>query len=290
MEETGLTFDEKVERFRQSIATEEDRAAYAESWAELILPNLPAEATVRNIFTIERLPAGASPTYTLDFDYISAWVLPKMGAHPINLLQTEEVTIPTFEVAGHVSYKLQLARDGRFQVADKARQRLLDSIVDLEEEQGWAVLKAAVSADNTVNLTSTETGLSLAVINQCFKVMEARRGYRITDIYASPNKIADIRTWTVTTISDEVQRRIFDGKGLGSIWGANIHKVYGLDDDEAYFVDGREGLLGYMPIREDLRTFDDPTAIKSFRVGVIAYEHIGFGVLDPDRIVKAVLD
>lgn len=290
MEDVELNFDEKVERFRQSIATEEDRAAYAETWAELILLKLPVEATVRNIFTIERLPAGASPTYTLDFDYISAWVLSKMGAHPTNLLQTEEVTIPTFEVAGHVSYKLQLARDGRFQVADRARLRLTDSIVDLEEDAGWSVLKASVSLANTIDLTGTETGLSLGTINQAFRVMEARRGYQITDIYASPNKVADIRTWAVTTISDEVQTRIFDNKGMGSIWGANIHKVYGLDDDEAYFIDGREGLLGYMPIREDLRTFDDPTAIKSFRVGIIAYEHIGFGVLDPDRIVKAVLD
>ena len=285
-----LTFEQKVERFRQSVASEEDRNAYAESWAELILVKLPAEATVRNIYTIERLPAGASPVYTLDFDYVNAWVLPKMGSHPINLLQTEEVTIPTFEVAGHVSYKLQLARDGRFQVADQARRRLKDSIVDLEETQGWTVLKAAVTAGNTFDLTATEDGLSLGVINQGFKVMEARRGYKITDIYASPNKVADIRTWTVTTISDEVQTRVFDNKGLGSIWGANIHTVYGLDDDEVYFIDGREGLLGYMPIREDLKTFDDPTAIKSFRVGIIAYEHIGFGVLDPDRIVKAVVD
>jgi hypothetical protein len=116
--------------------------------------------------------------------------------------------------------------------------------------------------------------------------MEGRRGYKITDIYASPNKIADIRMWTVTTISPDVQTRVFDNKGMGSIWGANFHTVYGLDDTEAYCIDARPGLLGYMPIREELRTFDDPTAIKSYRVGIIAYENIGFGILDPDRIVK----
>jgi len=285
-----LTYLEKVERFKEAHASAENRQAYLAAWAEMIREKLPAEATVRSIYTIEQLPPGAEARYVLDFDYVNAWIMPKMGAIPQNILQTEEVTINTFEIVNHVSYKMQLAKDGRMDVASRARQRLLDGLVDMEESQGWAVLKAAVTDDNIVNLTSSEEGLSLKTISGAFKKMEARRGYKVTGIFASPNKVADIREWTVTDISDEVQTRVFDDKGMGSIWGANIYPVYGLADTEAYFIDTRPGLLGYMPIRDELETFDDPVAVLSLRVGVIAHERLGFGVLDPDRIVKAVLD
>jgi hypothetical protein len=76
---------------------------------------------------------------------------------------------------------------------------------------------------------------------------------------------------------------------MPSIYGAQIHVVHFLSDSEAYLIDARSDIndpIGYMPIRDELRTFDDPTAIKKFRVGVVAYEEIGFVVMNANRIVK----
>jgi hypothetical protein len=282
----SLSFEEKCERFRQTIASDENRVAHAASFGELILLELPAEASVRSIFTVDPLPKGAVPLYTIDIDTISAWILPKMGQHPINLVTAEEVTIPTFEVTGDVTYKLQMVRDGRFNIADRARQRLMDSIVDQEEDAGWTLLRAGCGVANTVANTGGDTGLTKKLISSALALIEDNRGYTGTDLYVSSNKAADIRDWEYTKVDPTTMREIFVDGGLGSIWNINIHVVHFLADTEAYLFDTRSDKLGFMPIREELKTFDDPTAIKKYRVGVIAYEEIGFGVLDTQCIVK----
>ena len=281
----SMSFDEKCESFRKTIASRESREAHAAAFGELILKELPSEASVRSIFTVDVLPAGASPLYTIDIDTIDAWVLPKMGQHPINLVSAEEVTIPTWELTGDVTYKLQFARDGRFNVGERARLRLMDSIVDQEESAGWTLLRAACSATNTV----TAVGLTKALISNAMALMESNRGYQPTDLYVSSNRAADIRNWDYTTIDPTTQREIFVDGGLGSIWNINIKVVWFLEDTEAYLFDSRENKLGYMPIRNPLVTYDDPTAIKKYRVGIIAYEEIGFGVLDSQCIVRLTI-
>jgi len=280
---------EKEDMFRKTIASVESREANAASFGQLILEQLPSEATVRSIFTVDVLPPGANTLYTIDIGQINAWVLPKMGEHPINLVSAEEVTIPTFEVTGDVTYKIQFARDGRFNVADKARARLKDSIVDQEESAGWTLLRSAVTAGNTVPEPGGDPGLTKALISKGLAKMRSHRGYQAVDLYVSVNRASDIRDWEYTKIDPTTMRQIFVEGGLGSIWNMNITEFYFLEDDEAYIFDSRDDKLGYMPIRDELRTYDDPTAIKKYRVGIIAYEEIGFGVLDPDCIVKLTI-
>jgi hypothetical protein len=57
-----------------------------------------------------------------------------------------------------------------------------------------------------------------------------------------------------------------------------------------YFVDQRPNKLGYLPVRDPLRTWDNPTSIDKYRQGVVAYEEIGFVIMDTKAIVKAELD
>lgn len=47
--------------------------------------------------------------------------------------------------------------------------------------------------------------------------------------------------------------------------------------------------FGVMPIRKDLMTFPDPTAIKHSQVGILAREKIGFMVYDFESIVMATI-
>jgi hypothetical protein len=162
----------------------------------------------------------------------------------------------------------------------------MDSIVDLEESSGWALLRAACTAANTVTNVAPDTGLSKALISAAKALMESNRGYVPTVMYVSSNRAADIRDWEYTKIDPTTMREIFVDGGLGSIWNVDVKVVWFLADDEAYMFDNRSDRLGYMPVREQLKTYDDPTAIKKYRVGIIAYEEIGFGVLDTKTIVK----
>ena len=282
-----LTPAEKIEMFRATAESEVARNAFAESWAEMINVVLPVETTVRSIFQVENLAPGAVPVYTSDVQPINAWYLPKFGQNPVNVVEVEEVSVGTFEVVGDVSYKLRDAKHGRIDVANRSMQRLIDSMQQFEEQAGWDVIKAAVTTGNTVT-GATSGGFSKALIDAGFQAMESHREHQVTDIYCSPAGMAYIRGWTQYAIDPVTQREIFVNAGLPSIYGAQIHVIHFLADTEMYLLDTRNvpDPLGYMPIRDDLRTFDDPTAIKNFRVGVIAYEEIGFVVMNPRRIVK----
>lgn len=283
-----LTHKEKVELLRESVASENNRQAHAGSWATIIEEKLPVLSTVRKIYTVDQIEPGTAPTYQLDVPYLSAWVMPRMGAVPTNLVQLEEVTINTYEMVGDVEYKIRDAEQGRLNVIERAQQRLTDSIVQKEETDGWSTLTAAVTSGNTISV-SGESGLTKLVINTAFQKMESRRDYKVTEIFVSPNRYANIRNWTSTTIDPVTQREIYVDAGLNSIWQANINIAYNLTDSEAYFIDTRPNLLGFMPVRGGFRTYDDPTCIKKLRVGIIAHQEVGFGITDANRIVKATI-
>ena len=278
---------EREELFQKSIASDAERARFAESWALMINEVLPEETSVRNIFTVENIPAGAVPIYTNDVQPISAWYLPKFGQVPQNIVEIDEVTVPTFELMGDVEYKIRDAKHARISIADRAMMRLKDSMIEQEEEAGWALLRAA-SSGSAISVSGA-TGLTKAVVDQAWRTMETNRGYRVTDIYVSPSGMADLRGWTQTTIDPVTQREIFVNAGMPSIYGAQIHVVHFLASTEAYFIDATPNKLGFMPVRDELQTFDDPVAIKKFRVGVLAREEIGFVVMDSNAIVAATL-
>lgn len=280
---------ESLELFRATASSDENRLAFAEAWGAMISEVLPVESTVRSIFTVENVPAGAVPVYQSDIQPVSAWMLPKWGQHPINVVETEEVTVTTFQVVGDVTYKMRDAEQARISVAERAMQRLKDSIVSYEETAGWAVIKAAVQNDKTVSL-SGNVGLTKAVANDAFRLMEADRGYKVTDIFLNPRALSDFRSWKATDIDPQTQREYYQAGGdIGNLWGANIHLLYELAETEAYFIDASPNKLGYMPIRKEFETYDDPTAIKSFNIGVFGREEIGFVVMDANAIVKATL-
>jgi hypothetical protein len=278
---------EREELFQKSIASDVERARFAESWALMINEVLPEETSVRNIFTVENIPAGAVPIYTNDVQPISAWYLPKFGQVPQNIVEIDEVTVPTFELMGDVEYKLRDAKHARISIADRAMMRLKDSMIEQEEEAGWALLRAA-SSGSAISVSGA-VGLTKAVVDKAWREMETNRGYKVTDIYVSASGMADIRAWTQTTIDPVTQREIFVNAGMPSIYGAQIHVVHFLASTEAYFIDATPNKLGFMPIRDELQTFDDPVAIKKFRVGVLAREEIGFVVMDAHAIVAATL-
>lgn len=290
--------EEKVELFRQSVASKENRQEFAESWAAMINEVLPIETSVRTIFQTEVVPAGAVPVYTNDVQPVEAWYLPKFGQAPQNIVEIDEVTVPTFEITSNVEYKIRDAKHGRINIAERSMQRLTDAMVDFEETAGWSVISAAAtsartitcSAEAALSAAASSAGLAKIVVDAAFEKMETNRDYKVTDIYVGPDGMFDIRAWTQNTIDPVTQRELFVNAGLPSIYGAEIHVVHFLPSGVAYFLDTSptSHCLGYMPIRDELQTWDNPAAIEHFRVGVVAYEEVGFTVMDNKNIVKVV--
>lgn len=273
-----------VEEFKMTADNEEIREAFAAKLSVPVLKTIAPQSSVRNIFAVDEIPAGALAEYPIDLEDIQeAVVMPRLGAVPQNIVVGDSLQVPTFEVANSVEWKLSFVRDGRFNIVERALERLAESFIKTEEASGWATIRGAIDANNTINFSSN-AGLNKNVFNTMITEMRSVLGYEPTDIYVSPRRASDIREWAQSEIDDLTRREIFQAGGMGSIWGVRIHELRTLGDNEIYLFDTSR--FGVMPIRTKLTTFDLPDAIKRLRAGVGAWEEIGFAVIDKKAVLK----
>jgi hypothetical protein len=211
--------------------------------------------------------------------------LPRLGAVPQNIVTGDSLIVPTFEVANSVEWKLSFVRDGRFNIVERALEKLAQSFIRQEEAAGWAVIRSAISGANTI--ASPTAGLLSKEAFNAFITYMSKTGYTPTDIYVSPARAADIRNWTYTTLDPVTQREIFQAGGLNQLWNVQLHELRSLGDNEAFMFDTTR--FGVMPVRQELTTYDDPTSIRRLRNGVLAWEEIGFAAIDVKAVAKMTI-
>ena len=71
-----------------------------------------------------------------------------------------------------------------------------------------------------------------------------RIGRKLTDLYISPEDMADIREWTDTDIDPVTRREIFQAAGMGSIWNVTFHVVQHLGATGLYNINGSTSAYG----------------------------------------------
>lgn len=282
-------FDAELsEKFKLSVASEADRIAFAATLGMPIQQELAPNASVRQIFKRIDVGPGAQCSFPVDMGSVNAWVMPLNGSVAQNIVEGEELFIPTYTIQTSVEYKEQYAREGRYDVAARAKEKMLNAIVTKEEVDGWTVIRAAATAARTVTIGGGTT-LSKALLNKMFVKMASstNQQYKIDSIFCSPTRFGDIREWTETQIDQVTQREIWQAGGLTTVWGAKVYELPSLGDNEVYGFDSR--VFGVMPVRWDLQTRDNPIAVLALRVGIIAWEEIGFAALDNRGVVKATI-
>ena len=278
----GAELNKFIEDFKATADNESMRQAFAASLSIPVLKTIPPQTSVRDIFMVDELPAGSLAEYPVDLnDLETATVMPRLGAVPQNLVVGDSILVPTFEISNSVEWKLTFVRDGRYNIVERALEKLAESFVRAEEAAGWATIRGAVNASNT--LVTNETALTRDLFNQLVTEMKQVHGYLPTVVYVSPRRASDIRAWTTTSIDYITQREIFQAGGIGSVFNIEIRELRTLNDNEVFLFDTTR--LGVMPIRQRMTTWDDPTAIRRLRAGIIAFEEVGFAVIDPKALL-----
>jgi hypothetical protein len=273
-----------IEDFKLTADDEEVRKSFAASLSIPVLKAVAPQTSVRDIFMVDELPAGALAEYPIDLDDIeTAVVMPRIGAVPQNIVVGDSLIVPTFEVSNSVEWKLTFVRDARFNIVERALEKLAESFVRAEEKAGWDTIRGAIDTSNT--LSTTETTLSRKLFNQLITEMRSQGASEPNVIYVSPRLASDIRDWGQTEIDETTRREIFKAGGMGSIYGVEIRELRSLGDGEVFMFDTSK--LGVMPIRSKMQTFDKPDAINRLRAGVIAFEEIGFSVIDKRAMLYA---
>jgi hypothetical protein len=249
-----------------------------------------------------------------------AYTNPGHGRIPERAVEGDYVMIPTYSIASSVDYLLRFARDARWDVVARAMQVMEAGFTKKMNDDGWHTILAAgvdrnilvYDADATAGLFTKRLVSLMQVVmrrNSGGNSASAGRG-RLTDLYVSPEALEDIRNWGVTEVDEVTRREIYTstegGPAITRIFGVNLHDLDELGEGQEYqnfFVNDLGGSLAtdktelvvgldqstsdsfVMPVREDLRVFEDPALHRQQRAGFYGWAELGFGVLDNRRVI-----
>lgn len=314
-----MTHAEKVallkSTYGMSAEAQLNRSQFIASRAEVINPVLYEESTIRQIFRPETLAPGASLMYEIPHEDVEcAWLMPQIGAIPSVQMEAKEVSVPVFEIAGGVEYQWNVARDGNVVRMESATRKLMESIKEQEEEAGWALIRAHAAAlpasqivrafndegDNSASVPAADRKLNTYTFSELITVADELGigGRMVTDIYATPRRLADIRNainsanlpedlredaWRMNT------RQAQSGVETNISGGIRLHPVYNrnlIDNDTAYAFTQKDGYFyGAMPIVEEIETWENPISQLERKTGMFANERIGLAVLDDKGLI-----
>lgn len=261
-----MTLEEKRDLFKETAAidTPEGRMkfqAFAASLTGPILKKLDEVSIMRELFTVENLAPGAQPNYPIAEDFDSpVWILPGMGYVAQDYIEAigEEVFVNTFSVSASKDWKVSYARDGRIDIVVRAQQAVAKALAAFEEEAGWRVVVPATTTNfggagillpRPAPIYQMPAGdpasgyLSKELVNRMIVGMN-RLGRNLTELWVSPEDIADIREWTETDIDPFTRREVFQAAGMGSLWGVNLRVIDSLGVRGKYNIHDRGSVYG----------------------------------------------
>jgi len=238
----------------------EVRKAIAQAISVPILQEVRDASLARQLFAVEPLEPGAQASYPIADDFEApVFILPKLGRVPQNHIESpgEEVYVPTFNIGTSFDWSLKYARDGRIDIAQRAMRNAARAIIDYEEESAWRLLApAATSAFPGKGLLGARPApiveiaggpaagfMSKELINQMIVRMERSRR-TLTDVYCSPEDMADIREWGESEVDPTTRREIFVSNGRGEVFGVKLHKVHQLGATGRYNINSNNSAFG----------------------------------------------
>lgn len=317
-----LTAQQKAELFRSIANDPVKRSEYISTRALQIQPLIDKESQVRGIFTPERLAPGANPSYPIGSTEVqTAWIAGSIGSAPRRIVEGDEVFVNTFNLFARAEWSMDLANDGRWQVAAESQFYMASQLKELENLVGWQLIRNALAHNSFPSSHTIQIGNSAGVdvtTGQGFFSKQflgelilagdvARR--RITDVYVSPRTMYDMFVYWTGSLSgtnqmpESMQSQFMTRKDSGTsdaefvvnVFGVNIHKVYDstvVDDETVYAFDlsNTRSRFGVMPIRQDVVTYEDPMAVTEFKVGYFGRERLGMAILDHRCAFKGIIN
>jgi hypothetical protein len=261
-----MTENERRELFKMTanLHSPEGQAAFRAFAASLsgpILKKVEEKSYMRQLFQTETLGPGEQASYPLEEELDGPiWVLPNMGyvAQDYLELQKEEIIIPTFTIQAGKDWLIKYAKAGRTDVVVKAQQIVAKSLSDYEEEAGWrTIMPAATSAFDGANMLPPREApiyelpagdaaagyFSKELINRMIVGMQ-RLGRNLTELWISPEDMADIREYTDTDVDPVTRREILQAAGLNGMWNVRFRVVECLGVKGKYNINDRTSEYG----------------------------------------------
>ncbi|MCK5610123.1 hypothetical protein KAR91_50080 [Candidatus Pacearchaeota archaeon] len=286
--------------------------------------------TLDGIFDRVELEAGVDAKFPLDFyapadsesDTRKAFVVPREGAIPDRVIEGDELHVITYKIANAISWSLDYARDARWDVIARAIEVYTNGFIRKLNDDGWhTVLSCAASNSVVVDSAGTSGVYSKRLttnLQTAIKRLAGGRNSKVTDIYLSPEAIADIRNFDTGSaggqiVDFETLKALLGTDGfapLPSLFGSRVHELQELGTGQEYQdylattlgvslptgkeefcvaldLDHRDSFV--MPVRQDMSMFDDPVLHRQMKAGVYGWMEMGMACLDSRRAILGSL-
>lgn len=298
----------------------ENRKALAQVLQDVWKKGVLEPGTIDEVFSRISVEPGVDAKFPLDFftpadgdgDEFSAVTIPTEGAVPNKVIDGDEVHVPTYKIANSISWNLDYARDARWDVIARAIEVFSNGFVRKMNDDGWHTILASAGASQSRDTAAAAGAFTKALVTEMQVAMKRQAGgrdSRLTDLFLSPEAIADIRKFDGDIIDEGTLRSLLNHDGeepLPSLYGVRLHELLELGAGQE-LTNYYTGTLGQtiggsdleicigldlgnrdsfvMPIREDMQMFDDPTLHRSGKAGVYGWMELGFAVLDTRRVI-----
>jgi hypothetical protein len=267
----------------QALDTAEGRVALAQAMVEPIRRALEYQAVGRKLLMVDELPQGALARYEKDVRAV-ATVISRRGGVPDQIVEGEEILVPTFEIATNPTIRISEVKARRFYIVDRAQIKAKEAIQKEEDTNIFNAIDAAVPAANIV--VSTGGALSVSALNQAFATIE-QHDLTVGKVVCHALRYADIRNWGKTVYDEATQKEVLTTGLFGHIWTADIHVSSRVPTTTVFILAPAE-YVGAFPVRQDITVLpaDDP---KKLRLGWVIYEEIGIVVINDYATAKVTV-
>ena len=303
---------------------DEAKAFSTSNKPEILKPIMPGDI-FSDIYSIVPLGWDESPMFPMgivapgtESEY-AAYVMPNNGRIPNRIVEGDEITISTYRIANAIDWNIKYSRQARVDVVSQATSVFGSGFTMKMNDDAWHTLLAAGVDRGLLVYDSAGTAgvfskkliqlLQLAMIRNGGGNGASVNGFRLTDLYISPEAMEDIRTWTATDLSEESRRQMeVDADGMVKVlFGINLHLLTELGESQKYqnyytntlsgTVPGSqvEVVVGLdrskpntfmMPVRGDgIEVHADESLLRSGSIGIWGDTELGFAVMDSRAVM-----
>ena len=298
----------------------ENRRALAQVLESVWKQGVLEPGTIDSVFSRIDIAPGVDAKFPLDFltpeagdsDRFNAVVIPAEGAMPIRKIDGDELHVPTYKISNSIAWNLDYARDARWDVISRAIEVFTNGFTKKMNLDGWHTILAAAGATQTRDTGAAAGAFTKALVTElqvAMKRQEGGRESRLTDLFLSPEAIADIRKFDGDIVDEGTLRALLNHDGeepIPSLYGVTLHELLELgagQDYTNYYTSTLGNTIGgsdteicigldlqkrdsfVMPVREDMQMFDDASLHRSGEAGVYGWMQLGFAVLDARRVI-----
>jgi len=236
----------------------------------------------RQLLVVEPYPDGVPLYFDNDIAEFDAVIVADDGASRRIVAKSTRTMIPELEIAARVYIPFKELKYRKFNVIDRAKQRLMQSLGIREDLTIFAAIHTSSVITNAEYVIAGP--LSKEILTRCIYEVEKHR-LNVDKILGSPALSYSVRNWEWTQIDELARQEVRTTGYLGTLFGTRFYISQLIKPDPttglhyAYVLSAPE-YLGWMPIRADTEVIpaDEP---GNLLLGFTGYEHLGIIIYNP---------